>query len=1345
MIMSLSKTANPSTGWEGATVEGENDVFVLPATPNQTRFWSLDQLRPGSGAFNMPLAWSCRGELDVELVATTFSELVRRHEILRTTFEVSEGKLSQVIQPPFKVVLPVEDLMQMRADLRKERAEVLIHQEARMRMDLKKGPLFFARLIRMDMREHILLVTMHHSICDGWSNGVLIRDFAAIYDGLVKRIQPELPSLEIQFGDFAVWLDEWRVSEAPKESLEYWRTILGREFSSFRINHDPPVANVEVQGDIETLLLPPALVKRAREFCAAEGVTFYMLFLAVYATELFRLTGQTDILIGSPCANRRPETENLIGPFSNPQVIRIKIKPADTLRTILDRVRLWTLGAIAHQDLPFEDLIEDSFFSGERNQINPHLYFLYQRAFMDVQHTSTIEIAPMRSVSPGATFELMLGIVERAEGQRLQLEYSPEFFQASTIQRFLRLYARILEASIDDADRVLEDLEVLEESERRQVLETWNHTKVDFGPFEPVHRMIERQAALKPAFPAVTCNGVEWSYQQLNEYSNRVARYLRRHEVSEGSVVAVCVGRSCEMLGAVLGVLKAGAAYLPLDPAHPAERINQVLADSGVSVLFTEEQVAARLHSSERVICIDTEQKQWARESGSDLDSDSTPNSLAYVIYTSGSTGKPKGVAIEHGALTNLLRSMEREPGLTAADILISVTTLSFDIAAMELFLPLMVGARLVIATNEQQRDGYRLLGLIEQSGGTVLQSTPGAWRMLIEAGWSGKPRLKVLCGGEAMPRDLADTLQEYSDDVWNLYGPTETTIWSSATRVGPGSVRVGPPIANTQFYVLDERLKPVPMGVTGELYIGGQGLARGYWQQPDLTEKKFVPNPFGAGRIYSTGDVARWRADGYLELLGRTDYQVKVRGYRIELGEIETALASHAAVRDAVVVAVEDGIGNKRLAAWVDTTVTPLPADLSTELHVLLSSRLPEYMVPATIAVLPTLPRTANGKIDRKNLPDPNFINQAHYPLVEPRNETERKLLQIWQSVLGLGKVSVVANFFELGGTSLMILRLISRVNTTFQSLLPIPIIYTAPTIEKMAQVLARKEEKDFVLALQPNGSKPPLFMIQSYHLYRTLPAALGADQPFFGVRELELEDRKFPYSFEELIKAYVQHLREVQPHGPYYLGGFCFFALLAFAVAAELEKQGEEVAFLGLIDANCPYYWRNQARDESRWERYKTVLQYQLNQLRKQSAPSAVVYAARFAAKKIWNQMLSISLLSRYRIYGYYMDRQKELPRLLRNKAMVTRVGARKHAPKPIHSDIYLFPAMDQAYPAGFDTALGWAEMTTGQVKTVWLRGNHEDMFLESNIDVMAQKLRQAMSEVMLANATTGLGPAK
>ena len=608
----------------------------------------------------------------------------------------------------------------------------------------------------------------------------------------------------------------------------------------------------------------------------------------------------------------------------------------------------------------------------------------------------------------------------------------------------MHLYTNLLSNVVRDGLTPVDELELLDREDISEIAEGWNRTGVQFSPeFVPIHRLVSSRAQTELDRVVVESGGVRWTAGELDRYANRVAQRLVREGLETGGLVGICVERSVEMLGALLGVLKAGGAYVPLDPRHPRERLQMVLEDAGAKLLVVGRSFASAqpgLKTTARLVVLDESLK---KESETPLEGVGAADGLAYVIYTSGSTGKPKGVAIEHGALMNLLRSMEREPGLGREDVLVAVTTLAFDIAGLELLLPLLTGARLVIASEDQVADGHQLLKLLKESRATVLQATPGTWMMLIDAGWSRELPLKVLCGGEALPRALADQLLARSEQVWNVYGPTETTIWSSATRVvaGTGPMLIGPPVANTQFYLLDQRLRPVPIGVAGELYIGGAGLARGYWRRPELTAERFLPNPFAPGRIYMTGDLGRWYVDaagqGRVELLGRTDFQVKVRGYRIELGEIEAALNRHPAVRESVVVAHTSksaGTAITRLVAYVDAGssaehATALTADLLT----MLAETLPEYMVPAAIFPLPQLPRSPNGKIDRKNLPDveaflKSGLHDSQRLFTPAGTEEQKKLAQIWADVLMLDSVSITDSIFELGADSLLIFRIAAR-----------------------------------------------------------------------------------------------------------------------------------------------------------------------------------------------------------------------------------------------------------------------------------------------------------------------------
>jgi amino acid adenylation domain-containing protein len=1002
-----------------------------PLTESQREIW-LAAMRGNDAncAFNESLTLRLRGRASEEEVRYALEAAIARHDALRSTVDPNEECIR--IAPAFTSQIPFVDLSALSAKERGAFIEARIAEEARTPFDLSNGPLLRATLFRNSPDELVLLLTGHHIVLDGWSANQLLEDMGRIYSAAKIKTKPALASL-MPFSSYALKERDEAQAGTYAENERYWVEVFaGRALVLDLPTDRPRPAMKSYNGATLRAALGAELTAELKKASSRLGCTQYVTLLSAFQILLHRLTRQSEVVVGISAAGQALfDDASLVGHCVHFLPMLSVLPKACLVKEHLTATRGQLLDAYDHQEFTYGTLLRKLPIQRDSSRL-PLIEVQFNLEKLGTNlHFEGLRTEVHSNPKGFVNTDLFLNVIETGDDLLLNCDYNTDLIDRSTLERWLGSYATILRGIAADAGREVGALDILEENERRLVLDEWNRTAVDFGPFEPVYRSIERQAAQTPNRIAVICDGVEWTYQQLNEYSNRLARHLRKQGIREGSLVGVCLERSHQMLGAVLGVLKAGAAYLPLDPSHPVSRLELVFTDAQASLLLTQENLAAQLHTSARVICLDSEQTLWARENGADLDTTNTPDSLAYVIYTSGSTGRPKGVAIEHGALTNLLRSMEREPGLSATDTLVSVTTLSFDIAALELFLPLMTGARLVIATKEQVLDGYQLLKVLEQSQATVMQATPAGWRMMLEAGWKGQPRLKVLCGGEALPRDLADSLLDCSGDVWNVYGPTETTIWSSATRLEKqtGPVPVGPPIANTQFYVLDEHLRPVPVGVTGELFIGGAGLARGYWNRPELTAEKFLPNPFGEGRIYRAGDLARWLPDGHIELLGRTDFQVKVRGFRIELSEIETVLASHPAVRDAVAAAVEVGPGDKRLAAWVDTSLTQPPEDLDAQLYSLLSAKLPEYMRPAVITVLPALPRTANGKIDRKSLPEPAFAGKTKArpftPAVTPQ---QKKLAAIWADVLKLEQVSITDSIFELGADSLLIFRISAR-----------------------------------------------------------------------------------------------------------------------------------------------------------------------------------------------------------------------------------------------------------------------------------------------------------------------------
>ena len=1282
------------------------ETYAMPAAAGQMRFWSLDQLRPGNPALNMPLMWKFTGELDRTLLEEAFALTIARHETLRTTFRLIGGRLMQMIAPARPIKITMIELTQPTEEAQWMGADRLARQHAAFEFDLARGPLLELRLLRFNPRSHLLLVTMHHIICDGISNGILLRDIAAFYEELLLGRGPSLSELPVQFADFAVWQKEWLESEEPARSLEFWCKSLGNDFERIQLTRDEDAVETMPDrlgawtGNIETLLIPADLQVRAHAFCVRENVTLNILLFSIFAAMLNRLTGQSDLTIGSPCANRTEDTAELIGLFMNIQVMRLRLGEGIRFRELLAKVQDWTLGAYENQELPFENLVHDPFFSRGSNAFEIPVFFLYQKSFMLTHHIGSLEIVPLRSESPGAVFEIMFAIVDRAEeGPRLQLEYNPRSFKVATIHRYLQMFVTLMDSALTAPDARVDELQVLPAAEREAQLKDWNATAVDLGAFESIPDVFLRWAEREPQRPALLANGAAWTYGELAVWSRALAHRLVAAGLEPGGLVAIAVERSPAMVGAVLAVMMAGGAYVPLDPRHPRERLGMMLADCGAGWLL----VSAELGLDTTATILDVHAAAEVAETA--LPPASGPEALAYVIYTSGSTGRPKGVAVQHGALVNLLRAMRREPGLAADDVWVAVTTLAFDIAGLELLLPLMTGARLAIATDAEVLDGRLLLELVASAGAaakgaTVLQATPGAWRLLLDAGWAerrldgtAKP-LKALCGGETLPRELADRMLARASEVWNMYGPTETTVWSSATRVeqGSGPLRIGSPIANTQFYVLDARRGLAPTGVAGELYIGGVGLAKGYWKQPELTAEKFIENPFGSGRLYATGDLARRHDNGALELLGRADLQVKVRGYRIELAEIEAGLEGHPRVKEAVVVQQRwESTGVTRLAAYVaaDTSSTGAAGVLVAELKQQLSAALPDYMLPNAFVVLPALPRNANGKIDRRALPqvESGLESGVHSTAAEPghyfppTDAVERQLADIWQKTLGLERVSVRASFFSLGVGSLAALRLITKMNRVYGTDLGLASLISASTIQLLADLIHARfapNTSSSVVPLQPEGSKPPLFILHGVGgnvvNFYGLAMRMGKDQPVYGIQsQALLRNQPALLRLSDMAAHYLADVRKVQPHGPYHLLGYSFGGTVVLEMAHQLHAAGEEVALLGMIDSKSRDYAETLEQMKSVEERIND----RLRRFRGNTGALGLGERLKYVGDKISTRAIRFACMAAARMHF------RKVPAFMRSAYDINYVAVQNYKPRPYDGRLVLFRAGEQEDP--------------------------------------------------------------
>jgi amino acid adenylation domain-containing protein len=975
-----------------------------------------------------------KGPLDPQVLEHCLREIIRRHEIWRTSFTDISGEPSQVVHPVPELPFRAVDLRDVPQDEREPEAIRLATLDARQPLDLKSGPLLRALLLRMDEEQHRLYITVHQIIFDAVSAYcVFLPELAALYEAFSRKRSSPLPDLEIQYADFA-WGQRAMLNPGSKsEPLGYWQKQLAGDLPVLQWPNQRPRPPVEThRGAIQRFSFPADLAGMLKELSRQQGVSSYMMLLAGLATLLHRYTGQTNILLGTFTAGRKSaQVEPLLGYFVNPLALRIDLSGNPTFADLVSRVRGVVLDALAHEDVPFVHVVQQA-----QTRPDPSRNPLFQIALSQQPKLASIspgwDLRTEEISNGGSKLDLVIVVDDREESIFGPITYNPDLFDEATIADMVGHWQTLLASAAANPSQRIADVPILTETEREQILFEWNRTAINDPSNACLHERIEEQAAKIPDVIAITCGGDSLSYRELNARANQLARRLRKLGVVKETLVGVCLERSIEMVVALLGVLKAGGAYVPLDPAFPRGRLAFMAEDSGLEFLIADQSLDRELAIDTQLIRIDRDWPAISGECQENLDVEVGSENLVYVIYTSGSTGQPKGVQITHQAITNLLTSVQLYPGLAAQDSLLAVTTISFDIAALELYLPLLVGARCVIASREASSDGRQLCRMLEDDEITVMQATPSTWKMLLHAGWPGKKNFKVLSGGESLSRELAGQLLPRASSLWNLYGPTETTVWSAVHQVlsAADPIPIGRPIANTQMYILDAALQPVPPGVTGDLYIGGDGLARGYLNRPELDAERFIKNQFASSddsRLYKTGDLARYQRGGYIECLGRIDNQVKLRGFRIELGEIESVLREHPAVRDTCAIVREDAPGDQRLVAYVVADQN-LSSALD-ELRNLLKERLPGYMVPTLVSV-ERLPLTPNGKLDRHALPspaDPEMSGQQQVEnLLDP---IEQLLAGIWGDVLRVPEVGACDNFFDLGGHSLLAAQVVARL----------------------------------------------------------------------------------------------------------------------------------------------------------------------------------------------------------------------------------------------------------------------------------------------------------------------------
>jgi amino acid adenylation domain-containing protein len=1031
-----------------------DSTYLFPVSFAQQRLWFLDQLLPGNPFYNIPAALRLKTRLNVAALRRSLNEIVRRHEALRTCFSVVDGQPVQVIAPVLELELAVADLGGIAEGERESEALRLAGAEAQRPFDLATGPLLRASLLQLADADYVLLLVMHHIVTDGWSMGVFFRELTDLYGAFVMGRPSPLPPLPIQYADYAVWQRQWLDGEVRQRQVGYWREQLA-ELPVLELPTDRPRPAVQsFRGGHHALRLEAGLTAGLRQLSQREGVTLFMTLLAAFQTLLHRYTGQDDIVVGSPIAGRnRAELEGLIGFFVNTLVLRTDMSGDPSFLELLRRVQQTAMGAYAHQDLPFEMLVEE--LQPERDLSRNPLFQVMIQLQTDAarSQTSSGEPPPFNVGRQTAIFDLSWSFWDSAEAVTGQIEYHSDLFGAATVQRMSRHFTHLLEGVVADPAARLSELPLLSETDRRQLLVDWNDTDAEFPDDACIHTLFERQVQRSPEAIAVVYGDQQIRYSELNARANQLAHYLRSLGVGPEDLAGVFVERTQDVPVALLGILKAGGAYVPLDPAYPHQRLALMLADANPSVVLTHATSADRLPSSNaRVVLLDGHSDVIARCSRDNPEVRVTPSNLAYVIFTSGSTGRPKGVLVEHRGVTNVATAQQRMLGVGPQDRVLQFSSLSFDASVFEYVMALCSGAAVYPVSRELQSPGPRLATLLREHAITLVTLPPS---VLAALPVEDLPQLRTItAAGEACPAELVR--RSKGKRFFNLYGPTETSIWATVAECNDDNRKppIGKPILNTQIYILDRHMQAVPVGVAGELHIGGVGVARGYLNRPELTAEKFVPDPFcrrSGARLYKTGDLARYLEDGSIEYLRRIDDQVKIRGIRIELGEIETVLRQNAGIREAAVMLREDSPDARKLVAYI---VAGPQTPSESELRNLVRQELPEYMVPAAFVTLHAMPLTPNGKLDRRSLappeqPDPS--KQANF--VAPRTAVEERLAKIWSDVLGIHKPGVHDNFFDLGGHSLLATQLVSRLHAAFGIDVPLRRFFETPTIAGLAE----------------------------------------------------------------------------------------------------------------------------------------------------------------------------------------------------------------------------------------------------------------------------------------------------
>ncbi len=1316
----ITSTFNPFSGPEIAR--------IIPITQPQSEIWMACVLggEDANRAYNESVSLTLQGNLSKTALESAIQKLIGRHEALQATF--SPNGHFMIIFKKLPIEVFYQDISQLDITHKNKEVQNYISRDAHYIFDLIDGPLFKAGLLKLSEQEHQLILTAHHIICDGWSIGIMLEELGSFYSANITNTPPDIPQAET-FSSYADGEQKFMESQEYIKTQKYWLQQYESSVPIVTLPTDFPRPRLRTfNGERLDFEIDSDLVANLKKVGIRSGASFVVTLLAAFEVFLYRQTGQDELVLGLPAAGQSQSGKTqLIGHCVNLLPLRSKLAPDTPFLEYLKNRKTAIFDAYDHQQFSFGQLLQKLTIARDPSRV-PLVPIMFN---IDMGMTSAVDFKELHyklKSNPRAyeAFELFVNATGTEGELILEWSYNVALFKPETIAQMMTSFKEVLTDIVANSESTIGDIIKVDNSAYAEL----NATSASYHKL-PLHELLTNQSQITALKQAIKFGDSEVLYKNLEERANQLAHYLITQGVTQGDYVAVSLPRSIELVVALIAIMKCGAAYLPLDPNFPVTRLEFMMKDAEADYLITTKEFSSSFKTNVNILITDTIFPNLSKYPLSPPNISVDINELAYIMYTSGSTGKPKGVMVTHKNLVNFLSSMMNEPGIEENDTFLSITTISFDIAGLELFLPLLKGATLVIANDETAKDSRLMLELLKDEHITMLQATPTTWQMLLDAGWTETLPIKALCGGEALPIGLAKKILDSAYELWNMYGPTETTIWSAVKRIMKDDdiITIGHPISNTQFYILNEYNLLASPNTVGELCIAGDGVTKGYWNRQDLTYEKFIKNPFETEHtpiLYRTGDLGKLLPTGEIQCLGRLDHQIKIRGHRIELGEIEQAVDSLELVHSSVVIVKNDVL----IAHVVSTQSNSIPEATMSTWKRSLSEILPAHMVPQQFNVLSNFPTTLNGKIDRNALLNLSSIQTNQSTFTKAQTKSEHIIVSIWEECLEVDKIDIHSDFFELGGHSLIAVKVMTLIEKQTGNRLPLAALLEQPTIQKLASYLDKKQISwDSLVPLKPKGNKPPLFIVHGANynvlIYKNLADNLGPNQPVYALQAKGLSGKAKPHdTIEDMASHYISEIISVNPEGPYALAGFSFGGVIAYEMAKQLRAQGKKVKTLALLDSYVypSYYYSNP------FVKKIVSMFYNIAQL-------IFMTFNMFSSIKNFKRryyLLTLKISGWYLRLKYGREKQQQMQFNRTTKIdKMHQLAFERYRLIPQDITVDLFRATKNIFYAHDYKYLGWSKIALKGIRKHMIPGNHSEMFLSPVVEEFGSKLQDVLDK--------------